>query len=356
MKLFGIPYQLRQLEYIIGDALLGLMAIFLGGVALGGTQAPELMTTLRTYPGASVFFICASMVTLYIVDAYSADHDFRRRFEIGRLWGGLFLSLPLQLATFALLPDSWLGAGSLMANLLAYGVLLTVWQFLLCSIGPQPYFRQKMLIVGAGQAGHLMVRMIRENPEYASRYPIVGFVDQVREGNRRRSDFPEDERVDVEGAPPVLGTVADLVALATRNQVGLIVVALRGAMSIELMKALLECKSRGVVIDDMPSLYKQLTGKVPILHMSESWLIFGPMFAGASRFGMAVERIADIAVALVGLIVSAPFILVSAIAIKLESPGPVFYLQERLGKNERPFMIIKLRTMRNDAEAKTGAV
>ena len=122
-------------------------------------------------------------------------------------------------------------------------------------------------------------------------------------------------------------------------------------MSLDLTRQLLACKTRGVQIEDMPTVYKRLTGKVPVLHLSDDWLIFGPVFSGSSRFSAALQRLADIAIGVVGGALSVLIILPAAILIKLESPGPVFYTQERLGRNERTFRIVKLRTMRSDAEA-----
>ena len=90
---------------------------------------------------------------------------------------------------------------------------------------------------------------------------------------------------------------------------------------------------------------------MPILHLSDSWLIFGPVFAGTSAFAGGAQRLVDVLIALIGAIGSRPVVLLAAMVVKLESKGPAFFLQERLGRNERPFKIIKLRTMRTDAEA-----
>ena len=356
MKLFGIPYQLRQREYVIGDILISLLAIYLGHILRYGLTTPYLLEILDQYTGSSLFFISANMIMLYLVDAYNAEHDYRKRYEVLRLWSGVLLAVPLQLVAYALFPAGWWGRTITVLNTLSFASILTVWRALICLISPQPIFRQKTLVVGAGQAGHLIANLIRGNPEYDARFQLIGFIDQPRGGSRRKSDYAEDDRIDVLGAPPVLGFVQDLKQVVENQQVDIIVVALRGAMSTELTRVLLDCKAKGVTIEDMPSMYKQLAGKVPILHMTESWLIFGPVFSGTSAFAQAVERLADIFLALVGLTISAPVITVAAILVKLESPGPAFYIQERLGKNEQPFGIIKLRTMRQDAEAGTGAV
>lgn len=352
MKLFGVRYQHRQLYYVVGDVLIAMLSILLGhalGQAGLGHGGPDVLGILDRHTGASLFFISSTLLVLYVADAYNASLDFRQRYEIVRLWAAVILAFLVQLLVYAIFPHGWWGRGVAGLTSLSMGVLLTIWRASLCWISPRPLFRRKTLVVGAGRGAHLLTSVILGQDEHDRMYNLVGFLRQPSGHTRRHSDHPLDERPDLPG-PPILGGVADLLPLVDKHGIELIIVAIRGGLSSELTQRLLECKARGVQIEDMPTIYKRLTGKVPILHLSGDWLIFGPVFAGTSRRASAVERIVDVALSLFGLVLSAPVIAVAALAVRLESKGPAFYLQERLGRNERPFRIIKLRTMYEDAE------
>lgn len=359
MKFFGIPYQRRQLHYVVGDVVIALVSIYLGhALRFGlGTRHKALWTIVDQYTGASLFWVSSTLLVLYVAGAYESTLDFRRRHEVFRLWSAVIAALPLQLLVYAVFPLGWWGRSLAGLTSLSMGVLLMAWRALLSSISPRPAFFQKTLVVGAGQAGRLIAGAIRSNPEYNADFNLVGFIDHPSGGRRRYTDHADDDKVPGgEQDPPVLGDVPDLNRLVAEHGINLIIVALRGSMTGELTKRLLECKAAGVHIEDMPTIYKRLTGKLPVLHLSDTWLIFVPVFAGSSRTAAALQRIADIVISLFGALVTLPVVLVAAIAVRIDSKGPSFYLQERLGKNERPFDIIKLRTMRVDAEAESGAV
>ncbi|MDP2307733.1 MAG: exopolysaccharide biosynthesis polyprenyl glycosylphosphotransferase [Pseudomonadota bacterium] len=357
MTLFGINYQHRQLYFLVGDVLIALLAIRLGhALRFGvGAQEKDLWGIVTQYTGASLFFISSLLVVLYLCDAYNSALDFRRRNEVIRLWSAVVVAFMLQLLVYAAFPHGWWGRSIAALTSLGLGFLLVGWRALLCRISPRPLFRRKALVVGAGPPAQLIANVIRSHHEYDGVY-VVGSLDHPLFGHRRQGDFPANQAPLSPSDLPVLGTAAELKAVVAQHGIELIIVAIRGSMSSELTKQLLECKAQGLGIEEMPTIYKRLTGKVPILHLSDAWLIFGPVFSGTSRLGAAVQRLADVLIALVGALLTLPVVALAALAVRLESKGPAFYRQERLGRNEHPFQIIKLRTMRQDAEASSGAV
>jgi exopolysaccharide biosynthesis polyprenyl glycosylphosphotransferase len=121
------------------------------------------------------------------------------------------------------------------------------------------------------------------------------------------------------------------------------------------MDKLLEMKLDGVTFDHLASVYESYTGKIAVENLRPSWLIFSDGF-GRSRWVVAFKRACDILLAATGLLLGAPLMLFSMIAVKLSSPGPALYHQRRVGKDGRIFTIHKFRSMRTDAEALTGAV
>jgi sugar transferase (PEP-CTERM system associated) len=119
------------------------------------------------------------------------------------------------------------------------------------------------------------------------------------------------------------------------------------------MDSLLECKTSGIKVQEGSSFYEQLTGKIMIEGLRKSWLIFSDGFV-VSRGTLFAKRLLDLTVAAVGFVLSFPLMLLVALAVRLDSPGPVLFRQERLGRGGRPFTLWKFRSMRTDAEAKSG--
>jgi sugar transferase (PEP-CTERM system associated) len=111
----------------------------------------------------------------------------------------------------------------------------------------------------------------------------------------------------------------------------------------------------GVSFDHLASVYEEYTGKIAIENLRPSWLIFSPGFR-KSRVLLAAKRAIDVSASLIGLVLALPIMALVAAAIKLSSPGPLLYHQKRVGQNGRIVTVHKFRSMRSDAEAKTGAV
>jgi exopolysaccharide biosynthesis polyprenyl glycosylphosphotransferase len=130
-----------------------------------------------------------------------------------------------------------------------------------------------------------------------------------------------------------------------------LILAITRDISTPLFHALMECKEQGVQITLMPVLFEQLTGQVPIEHIGDNWNVALPLdSAEAGGFFPIVKRIFDVTGALLGVslfVLCLPFII---LAIRLDSPGPIFYSQERVGKGGKVFKLLKLRTMVSDAE------
>jgi exopolysaccharide biosynthesis polyprenyl glycosylphosphotransferase len=133
------------------------------------------------------------------------------------------------------------------------------------------------------------------------------------------------------------------------------VVSLTDARGKLPMEKLLEMKLDGVTFDHLPSVYEEYTGKIAVENLRPSWLIFSAGFR-KSRTLAAMKRTIDIVVAAIGLVIGSPLFLLVALAVKWTSPGPVFYHQRRVGLRGHIFMVHKFRSMRQDAEATTGAV
>ena len=148
--------------------------------------------------------------------------------------------------------------------------------------------------------------------------------------------------------------VADLQRYVRANRVNRIIVAMgdrKGKLPVE---QLLAVKSRGVLIQDATEVYEAITGKVPLESLRLGWLLFSPSFSDF-RFVLIYKRLASVVVSLVGLLLTLCLLPFIALAVKLSSPGPILYRQKRVGREGIVFNCYKFRTMRQDAEADTGA-
>jgi lipopolysaccharide/colanic/teichoic acid biosynthesis glycosyltransferase len=156
---------------------------------------------------------------------------------------------------------------------------------------------------------------------------------------------------------PVLGVAEDVRNYILRDGISEIVVTSNRELSGEIFQAVMDAYERGVVITPMPILYERLTERVPVEHVGSHWTVVLPM-QGTSVFNPYpfLKRLMDVVLSLIGMV---PFLLMLPlliVVIKLDSSGSAFFKQTRVGLNGRMFTIIKLRTMRQNAEQETGAV
>jgi sugar transferase (PEP-CTERM system associated) len=121
------------------------------------------------------------------------------------------------------------------------------------------------------------------------------------------------------------------------------------------MSALLECKLLGVSILEGETFHEQMYGKIPLKQLKPSWMVFSDGFKSLKSMRI-LERLFDIILATVSVLILSPLFIITALAIKLDSKGPVFYKQIRLGENEKEFEMYKFRSMRPEAESHTGPV
>jgi sugar transferase (PEP-CTERM system associated) len=173
---------------------------------------------------------------------------------------------------------------------------------------------------------------------------IVGFVD------------PDPSRIGSAVINPgVIGAIDDIPSIVRARGVERVVVSLGDARGKLPMEKLLEMKLQGVTFDYLAAVYEELTGKIAVENLRPSWLIFSSGFK-KTRLLRALKRSLDILAASAGLILAAPVMMLVAAAVRYTSHGPALYHQRRVGLDGRVFTIHKFRSMRQDAEAATGAV
>jgi sugar transferase (PEP-CTERM system associated) len=199
---------------------------------------------------------------------------------------------------------------------------------------------QRVLIVGTGAEALAVEKVIEQIAPRRS--VVVGFYPTGAEDAPALSQPP--------GKAPRFPHSIDLPAIIKRFKVDEVIVAVREQRGGVLpLRALLECRACGVPVRDLSAFYERVRGEVPIESLKASWLIYGEGFAQSAtrRF---VKRLCDLLAAFILLLFSLPVMALTVVAIFVESGGPVFIRQERVGRCGRTFLCVKFRSMRTDAE------
>ena len=215
---------------------------------------------------------------------------------------------------------------------------LALWRWTYATLFTLHQLCRRALIVGAGWAGRTLAQALSANGDLA--YRAIGFVD----------DDPDKQGTTITELP-VLGGNEDLIDLVRRHRVDEVAVAITNNMRGELLQALMDCRAEKIHVVRMPDLYEQLTERVPVEHVNESWIL--DAMNGSSTLGYVERlgrRVLDLVFGTVGLFGLGTSYLLVALAIRLDDGGPVFYRQVRSGRGGKPFHVIKFRTMRCDAE------
>jgi sugar transferase (PEP-CTERM system associated) len=232
------------------------------------------------------------------------------------------------------MPSLIIGNGIFVTSLLLLLVAVPAWRAAFEGLTRDPHLVERVLIVGSGPVARIVADQIRGQHDFA--YRLVGMLEEAT---------PSTERAGV----PVLGTVADLPRVIATHDVNRVVVSLADRRGVFPSRDLLQAKLSGVRVEDAATIYERITGKILTEGLKPSWLIFSDGFC-TSRVTRTIKRVVDVMIAGVGLVLAAPLIVVTALLVKIGSPGPVLYRQERVGENGRIFELYKFRSMRADAE------
>jgi sugar transferase (PEP-CTERM system associated) len=333
---------LRTLLLIVAEAslLFGVM-VAAAYLRLGTVDAfYELNVKYGFYKAALATAFCLTAFYLYDLYDFVVMHD--RRELVLRLVQALGLAWIALAVIFYALPQVMVGRGvSLIALPLAL-FLMVSWRVSIHWLLGHPNVGERILIVGSGESAIEIAREVLERRDAG--YRIVGFVDN-------KPELVGQSLVN----PRVIGLTSEMAEVVRREGVNRIVVAMGERRGQFPVNQLLDLSLSGeVAIEESSSFYERVTGRVSLEMMRPSWLIFSGRGRQA-RLSSVLRAVLHRGVALVGALLSLPVALLTAALIKLESTGPVLYRQERVGKNGRPFTIMKFRSMRTDAE-KDGPV
>ncbi len=332
IRLFNVYIPVRTLVLLIGEALI-VLASFLLGAWYGLGQDTYLVLYFenglyKIFGVTALVLLCSHWLDLY---------DTARLNTKGELYFRLLMVpgvLAFILAGIAYVrPNYLLGGGSAAVGLIILTIALFGWRLGFTWLVQLPILVERVYVLGTGERAQRVVLGLRQNPEIG--VEIASWTGKM------------------EGAVTRESVAAHLMEVVHKQKVHRVIVAMPDRRGTIPMPELLELRMQGVKIEEATSWLEKISGKIEVENLYPSWLVFGEGFRRSTAF-ILVRRAVSIVISLIGLILTLPLIPLIMLAIRLDSKGPVFYTQTRVGKAGRVFKVVKFRTMRQDAEAASG--
>ena len=284
-------------------------------------------------------FAFVMLVAMVSVGVYGTDSLRSMRYAGARLLVAVSMGvLALAFIDFVLPGDTFWRSTLFYGMLLAI-ILLMLNRLLVGGILGAQAFRRRVMVLGSGKRS-MRLKRLGEKPE--SGFAIVSYIG-----------MNEGEQVVEEAIPR--GAIHDLGRFVENIGASEVVLALEERRNALPLKDLLRIKTQGVHVNDFSTFLERETGRVDLDTVNPSWLIFSDGFSSGRALSSGAKRVFDIIASSLLLLLTFPLIALFAILVKLESKGPAFYRQQRVGLFGQNFDVIKLRSMRNDAEKKGGA-
>lgn len=342
IKVFKQYISPRKLFFILGEWTLIFMATSLATYLMLGKGVGFLGTVELTWQKILLVTIITQF-NLYFNDLYEFSTTDSTIELASRLIQAIGITSIILAIIYFLWPAMVIGKWIFFISLIILLLFLVSWRFLYSIVIRQRLFSEKVLVVGTGELARDMLKEMKSRADIS--YDIKYVVDQKDTG---------DSPGKFEGIPVHIGydTLCDL---AEEKEVSSIIVALDQKRGVMPYKDLLNCKVKGINIIDGVSFYEWITKRLMVEKLSPSWLIFSDGFA-KSKFSVVTKRATGLIMASILLFIFSPIMLLVVVVIKLDSPGPALFAQERVGQDGEPFILYKFRSMRADAEKLSGPV
>ena len=333
IRLFNVYYPIRTLVLLGGETLLVWSSLFIATV----WRHPEDSYVVLNYEGGYLKIMVATAGVLlfsHLFDLYEPALWNAR----GELYFRLLL-VPgiLSLATAAIsymFPRVLIGNNTVVIGLLLVTISLFLWRMMYARLAQMPYLREKVYVLGVGERAQRLVNALRSRSELG--IEVAGWTGNV-EGELNREAI-----------------ATHLMELSHGHRVHRVIVAMSDRRGTLPVMEILQLRLAGVKIEEATSWLEKISGRIEVDNLYPSWLVFGEGFRFSASF-MLLRRIVSIVAAAILLLIVLPLIPFVMLAIKLDSPGTVLYRQKRVGLGGKTFYCYKFRTMRQDAEADTGA-
>ena len=334
IRLFNAYFPTRTLLLTVTEAALVTLGFVAAVEFWAGTASDASIYLLyENGLGRIGLVVAVFLILMYYFDLYDSFVLSNRREVVTRLVGVLGCAFVALAVLYYVFPEVSLGGSTLWVGVGIVGIAVPAWRKLFFVLNRSARFSERAILYGDGPlAGPLMEEMSNRS-ELGVR--VVGFVG--------------------ESAPTVSGIPqfddADIEELVEQRNVQRVVVTMgdrRGKLQVE---NLLKLKARGVYIQDGPEYYESITGKIPLESLRLSWLLFSPGFHVRTALHL-YKRLFSLILGSLAILATSPLMLLAALAIRLDTPGPAIFRQKRVGEHGRLFTVYKFRSMYDGSDKK----
>lgn len=335
--LFKRYYSFRNIGFFVGEG--GVIFLVLIGVNLLFKGPVIFLLELPECIGQALLVVFTFQLCLYFFDLYELRENIPLPVTATRITKAFGVGCIVLAGFYYVLPTVVIPTKIFWTSYFIIYLLVLIWRAAYFSLLQRRIFTQALAILGTGKLAEDITREIEER--YDTPYRIVAYI-----GSEKPLYNP--------GGRPVIHQLGDLESIMVSSKIDRIVVALDDRRGETPTQKLLSYKLQGVNIEQGVNFYEKLAAKILVEKVDPSWIFFSEGFTISKihRFG---KRSSDILLSLFLLVLTLPVMIISAAIIKIESKGPVFYRQERVGKGRVTFKVLKFRSMVEDAE-KNGAV
>ncbi len=341
LRLLKQYFPIRNIVFFIFEGIIIFSSVLVATVVLtfSDSYVFDIFLVLRI---CLFTFIC--QVCLYYNDLYDFDVSSTLAETTIRLLQALGITSIFLAFIYFVFPLAIIDQKIYILSILLLFVFIVGWRLLYIEILNRGIFNETIIILGSSS---LAVDIYKEITNTID----CGYTVAVMIPDNEDEEYP----VELSDSVMVMKDKKNLCQVASEIGINKVVVALKERRGAFPTDELIRCRTAGIEVIEGSSFYEMLTGKVLVRKINPSWLIFSDGFR-KSRLKTFFKRLEDIVLSLVMLILLSPLFLVVAILIKLDSKGPVFFAQDRVGLNKKEYMMHKFRSMVDDAEKLTGPV
>ena len=326
---------INSLIFAMGDILIALIAVQTGFIIrFGSVEFPDKSQMIRI-----TIFSAVTLISSYFLELYNFEKKSGKKELLARVVSSIVVSFIVMTVIGYVTQVLLFYRGMFFVTLIVFGTLQYLWHASYRSVLYSKGLASRILILGTGPLAKKIGDLILATNQG---YVLEGYIN------------PTGESIQVQTDAPVMNSM-NLLKIIKQKKVNKLVVSLSERRGVFPLQEVMSCKFSGVEVIDALTLYEEITEKLLIENTTRSWFIFSKGFKMGYPL-MLFKRMVDIVFPITGLVLTLPLLPIIAVLIKIDSPGPLFFKQIRVGLMEKKFLLYKFRTMRIDAENGCGAV
>jgi len=337
-RLFNVYFPERILLLVLSETALIALSLMAATFVIHGGDTGLVLAYEQGYQKIAVTSAIL-MMCMYYYDLYDSVVLSSPREVTTRLVQVIGTACLIQVVVYYGARSVQLEQGVYLVGIVFVGVSLGLWRSLFFAMNRIPRLAQRALFIGKGPLVPTLAAEIEKRPELGIR--LVGFLGRAPQATEDMNGLRH------------LGGFEELQRVVENDRIDRIIVSMEDQRGKLPVAGLLELKTRGVLIEDGTDLYEAVAGKVPIHSLRASWLVFSAGFRLSPRM-LVYKRVLSIILSSIALVIALPIMALIALAIRLDSPGPVIFRQKRVGKGGKVFTLFKFRSMREGADKEQG--